>query len=264
MVSFLSICSGSSGNCYYLGTPDFGVLIDVGTCHRKIKAALEARGIGMDSIQLVLVTHDHFDHVRFLDTFIRRQPLPVLTGSRVKRALLSRPKYAGLLPYLRTLEPEQCLDWPPLRIQAFSLPHDASQTLGFYIEWEETRFTLITDAGSLPPEALAYAALADTLVLESNFDEEMLRKGAYPPELKDRILSPETGHLSNVQAARVVEEICSPRLKRLFLCHLSEHNNTPELARTTMERTLAALPGGGELQLCCLPRYTPSERYPLT
>ena len=112
------------------------------------------------------------------------------------------------------------------------VPHDATQTVGYFIEWEGVKFFLMTDAGRVTREALEYASCADTIVFESNYDPDLLENGPYPPPLKRRIAGP-NGHLSNPDCAGLLPHLVSHGTEKIMLAHLSEHNNTPEIARDT-------------------------------
>ena len=136
------------------------------------------------------------------------------------------------------------------------MPHDATQTVGYYIRSNEHKFVIMTDLGRITEEALAFASEADTVVMESNYDMDMLMGGPYPHELKMRICQGH-GHLSNDECADAVRRIWHPGLKNLFLCHLSEHNNTPDLAWSAARAALDEA-GAGNLNLRALPRQIPS------
>ena len=142
----------------------------------------------------------------------------------------------------------------PGRISAryFSVPHDASQTVGYAIMLDGYRFLIMTDAGRMTQEAMELAGKADTVVIESNYDYGMLRGGPYPKALQDRICGGR-GHLSNDECAEAVKEFAHEGLRNVFLCHLSEHNNTPELAFNCTREVLDP-----SVRLMPLPRQTPS------
>ena len=150
----------------------------------------------------------------------------------------------------------------------FVVPHDATQTVGYLIEWHGVRFFLMTDAGRVTPEAIEYASSADAVVFESNYDMGMLIGGPYPHELKMRICKG-NGHLSNDECAEAALRFWHPGLKNLFLCHLSENNNTPALAFEATAEVLRSIDAGDGLtakditNLQTLPRTTPSQVYVL-
>jgi phosphoribosyl 1,2-cyclic phosphodiesterase len=144
------------------------------------------------------------------------------------------------------------------------VPHDASENVGYEIQYGEVTFVIITDAGSITEEIKEHISNANYLVIESNHDEEMLMNGPYPQYLKSRIISP-NGHLSNTDCGTVLAENITEKLKHIWLCHLSEENNHPELARKTVEVTLRSygIIPGKDVQLEVLKRKIPSEVYDL-
>ena len=236
---FISFSSGSCGNCSLLLGPHSGILIDAGVGIRRVKKELDAVGIGMEAISAILVTHDHGDHIRSLGSFCKRLTPPVWTTPVLHEALLRHPFTKDWIGPCR----QNLLSgvWNPVTkdfdVQYFVVPHDATQCIGFAIRSEEGLFVLMTDMGHVTPEALAWASVASTVVVESNYDMDMLLGGSYPEELKRRITHG-IGHLSNEACADAIVEFMHPGLKNLFLCHLSGNNNTPELAYTSAQKAL--------------------------
>lgn len=236
---FISFSSGSCGNCYLLLGPSSGIMIDAGVGIRRVKKEMEAIGLGLDSISAILVTHDHGDHIRSLGSFCKRITPPVWTSERIHQALGYHPFTRDWVGACRqVLEPGV---WNPVTpdfdVRYFVVPHDATQCVGYAIRQGDELFVLMTDLGHVTPEAMKWASLAQTVVVESNYDIEMLMGGSYPQELKNRI-SHGIGHLSNDACARAICQFMHPDLRNIFLCHLSGNNNTPELAYNS---ALAAL-----------------------
>ena len=236
-IRFKSFTSGSCGNCYFIGIFDesgaceAGVLVDAGLSPRRLKKELAAEGLCLDDFAGLLVTHDHNDHIRSLGSYCKHLRKPVWTPPELAGALSRHfitGEYYG--PCRRALAP----GWNELvpgRISAqyFAVPHDASCTFGYALLLDGYRFVIMTDIGRMVPQALAFARQADTVVIESNYDLEMLRHGPYPMVLQDRICGGH-GHLSNAECAEAIRDFLHPGLRNIFLCHLSEHNNTPQLA----------------------------------
>ncbi|MBR4228461.1 MAG: MBL fold metallo-hydrolase [Bacteroidales bacterium] len=286
-VKFFSISSGSCGNCYFLsleedGAHSAGVVIDAGVSLRRLKKELLVKGYGFDSFSAILVTHDHLDHIRHLGSFCKHLCKPVFATPVLHSALAHHPFTSswigGCSRELRSG------DWNvivPDKIFAkyFIVPHDATQTVGYALWLGGYKFVIMTDIGEMTEEALAYARNADTVVIESNYDKEMLLTGSYPYDLKMRILGG-NGHLRNDQCAEAVKEFMHDGLRNVFLCHLSENNNTPELALSassdalesigfhrTYERSAVFVNEGDGVErrvnLRALPRRTPSPLYVL-
>ena len=258
MVQFLSLSSGSNGNCYYFGNGRTAFLIDLGIGARTLKKRLAENGLSLDAVDAVFVTHDHFDHIKSLGSFTERYRKPVYLTRTLEAALRNHfctaGKLKGCIRYLT--EGEETAVGDSLRITPFVVPHDATQTVGYHFTFDGERFTVMTDLGEVTDEAVRYAALADHLVVESNYDVDMLMTGSYPPELKRRILM-QHGHLSNEQTASLLVRCRHEGLRDVYLCHLSANNNTPEAAFQCAKKTLESV--GSRASLHCLPRSCASE-----
>ena len=267
-VKFKSLSSGSCGNCYFLGTfnqggtCEAGILIDAGVSPRRLKKDFLQEHLCMDDFCGILVTHDHLDHIRSLGSFCKHVRRDVWTTARLHNAL---ERHTMCRDWIGTYRRELSEGWNeivPGRISArwFEVPHDASQTVGYAILIDGHRFVIITDAGRVTEEALNWARQADTVVIESNYDTYMLEHGPYPRDLQQRIRDGH-GHLSNMECAEAIGKFVHPGLKSIFLCHLSEHNNTPKLA---LEESRKVLTGEYEgLRLVPLPRQTASPLFTL-
>jgi phosphoribosyl 1,2-cyclic phosphodiesterase len=264
MIKFMSFSSGSCGNCYYLGNEEKGILIDAGVSLRRLKKTLMENGLDIDSFSAILVTHDHLDHIRHLGSFCKKIAKPVYTSADIHAALAKHTFTADHIASCRKVLAEgEWNDVAGMKVRYFVVPHDATQTVGYAIELEGRRFVIMTDVGRMTEEAIEYARTADTVVVESNYDMDMLMSGPYTYELKMRIVQG-CGHLSNDECASAIKRFWHPALKNIFLCHLSENNNTRDLA---FNCSLAALQElgvkKGDLSLRCLPRQYPSPLFNL-
>lgn len=264
MIRFMSLSSGSCGNCYYLGTGENGILIDAGVSLRRLRKTLLENGLDFDSFSAVLVTHDHLDHIRHLGSFCKKLSKPVYTSADIHTALAHHTfTQDHIASCRRVLSEGEWNDVAGMKVRYFIVPHDATQTVGYAIELDGRRFVIMTDVGRMTDEAVEFARTADTVVVESNYDMDMLMSGPYTYELKMRIVQG-CGHLSNDECAAAIERFYHPGLKHIFLCHLSENNNTRELA---FNCSLAALQGlglgKGDVSLRCLPRQYPSPLFNL-
>ena len=262
-LSFLSLASGSSGNCYYLGTPEFGILIDAGIGIRTIRKVLKDRSVDFDKIVAVLVTHDHADHIKTVGYLGEKLGIPVYSTAGVHRGInKSRYVEEKLYTSRRVIEKEEPFLIRDFRITAFEVPHDSTDNVGYHIEYGEHKFTIVTDVGHITDTVGKYICKANHLILEANYDEEMLRFGSYPAFLKERVASP-TGHLSNREAAEFLATHYQPSLKDIWLCHLSRDNNHPELAYKTVDIRLfqEGIRVGKDVTLVALKRTTPSDIY---
>lgn len=243
---FISFTSGSCGNCCWLGPDDCsdgskGLLIDAGASMRRVKQVMEANKLSLDHFGAILITHDHLDHIRFLGTYCKYRLPKVCTTRKLHGALaahsFTRDHIAPCRHILREGEWNDVLGY---QVKYFVVPHDATQTVGYAVRDASGHlFVLMTDLEHVTEEAMALAREADTVVIESNYDYDMLVNGPYPPELKKRILA--EGHLCNDATARAIKEFWHPGLRNLFLCHLSGNNNTPRLAYDCAVRALEEL-----------------------
>ena len=260
MTRFVSLSSGSNGNCYYIGNDDVSFLIDVGIGGRTIRKRLGLLGIDINDVDFVLVSHDHVDHIKYLGSFTEHYHKPVFATKELHRALDShfctRGRMYGCVKNTEAGVTSECLG---VKFTPFRVPHDAHDTVGYHIDFFGTTFTFITDLGSVTDEVVSYCSMASHLIVESNYDPDMLQYGPYTAELKRRIRNGH-GHLSNEQAADLIRSVAGKDVQSVFLCHLSENNNTPELA---LESASAALKDAGatHILLKALPRRTCSELF---
>lgn len=235
---FFSLGSGSSGNCYFLGSRQYGILIDAGIGVRTIKKYLREYGIAFENIVGILITHDHADHIKTLGALGGKFNIPIFTTQAIHDGI-DRSRYidADMSGSRRVIHKEQTFAIKDFQITAFDVPHDSIENLGYRIEFEGQTFVLITDMGRATEAIQHNIKLANHLVIEANYDDEMLRNGRYPEYLKQRIASG-NGHISNRISADIVSQSCSPNLKNVWLCHLSKDNNTPDIAYSTFKEKL--------------------------
>ncbi len=266
MIRFLSISSGSNGNCYYFTNGNTSFLIDAGIGPRRVKKALLEHQLLLEDIDFILVTHDHIDHIKALGIISDKYKKPVYATKTLKGALLhhsiTREALKGNIKIIKILEPNKIED---VVVTPFIVPHDASETVGFHIEFDNKNITLVTDCGEVTHDVLKFSKKADILIFETNYDEKMLKDGPYPDFLKKRIGESHHGHLSNFAAAEAIKEIYQNRERKLdylFLCHLSEFNNTPDLAKQTVtEALISAGANRDEVLVVPLLRGEPSKLY---
>lgn len=286
-IKFMSFSSGSCGNSYFLsleedGKHTAGVMIDAGVSLRRIKKELKNVGHSVDSFEAILVTHDHMDHIRNLGSLCKHLGKPVYATPELHRSLAYHTITRDWIgPCRKELS---YTDWnvivpDKILVKYFVVPHDATQTVGYALWIGGYKFVIMTDIGEMTPEALAYAGNADTVVIESNYDKDMLLNGPYPYELKVRICQG-CGHLSNSKCADAVTKMYHKGLKNIFLCHLSENNNEPEIAFKASAEALESIgfkrsydksalffrntdEGEESVKLYTLPRQTPSNFFTL-
>lgn len=265
MIRFMSLASGSSGNCYYLGDDEGGLLIDAGIPIRTITKVLRAEGIALDDghIRGTIVTHDHADHIRTVGVIGGVYRLPVYATTLVHNSITqSRFVQDPIGASRRDISLRTPFEVAGFTIEAFPVPHDSVENVGYYITKGDFSFTLATDIGHPTAIIEDYIARASHVVLEANYDREMLRGGNYPEFLKERVASPQ-GHLSNEEAAELLARTYHPRMKNVWLCHLSKDNNHPDLCWKSVEQRLFSegIRVGKDLSLTALRRTTASPMY---
>ncbi|HZI94269.1 MAG TPA: MBL fold metallo-hydrolase [Patescibacteria group bacterium] len=226
--------SGSSGNCTLVEGRRGRLLIDCGLSARETERRLEQVGTDPRSIDAVLVSHEHADHVGGAARFSRRFGAPVHTTPATAAASgLAAADLAGL----SHTEPGLSFMVGDIAVSPFSVPHDAVDNVGFVVECEGTRLGYATDLGHTTRLVVERLKQCDLLVTEANHDSEMLRSGPYPWSVKQRILG-RHGHLSNDEMSDLVAGVAGERTRHLFLAHLSRTNNTPDLAMQACRRGL--------------------------
>lgn len=235
--------SGSGGNAVVVSSGGHRLLIDAGFSCRQIERRLASLGEDASDLESLLLTHEHGDHVRGADRLARRHALTIwatagtLNAARLVPDMLpfeDRPP----LPSSRVVRRGEPFEVPGFTVEAFAVPHDAAEPVGFVVESASGhRLGLLSDLGSPSPRAWDRLRDLDCLVIETNHDLSMLRDGPYPWHLKQRVAS-RHGHLSNADAARGLPTLLSDRLRAVVLYHLSRTNNRPAMAREAIAHTL--------------------------
>ena len=236
MLKFASLGSGSRGNATLIQAGDTCLLLDNGFSLRELEQRLARLGLCPGDIDAVLVTHEHGDHIKGVGPLARKHAVPVwMTHGTWRNAP------CGDIPDLRLFGTHT----PPFRIgdieiTPFAVPHDAREPAQFTFSCRNLKLGILTDAGSFTPHVIAAISNVDALLLECNHDLQMLREGPYPLRLQQRV-GGSYGHLSNDQAAQLLAEIDHGRLQHLVIGHISEKNNSPELARRALETVCETL-----------------------
>lgn len=235
------LASGSKGNSLLISGAGCHLLVDAGLSARELCRRLALAGVAPDELAAILVTHEHIDHVRGIGLLSRRSRVPVYVHHAIA-APLADTHGPGTW---REFETGVAFAVGGLAVQAFPVTHDAEATVGFTITGSDGKVGVATDLGIATRLVAEELRGCRQLVLESNHDEAMLRDGPYPWPLKQRIRS-NHGHLSNSASAELLERLCWDGLETVFLAHLSETNNHPDLAETSAREVL-------DRQTCCRP-----------
>lgn len=220
-----ALASGSSGNCILVRAGETTLLVDCGISTKAVTGHLTQRGIDPQSVDAILLTHEHIDHASGVGTFSRKYGAAVLAdgrtldeAERVSGKMTRRPMALGSTQTVGDCE-----------VSSFPVPHDAAAPSGFIVRYKEWTVAVCIDLGDADEDLHAPLAEADLLVMEANHDYDKLKMGPYAPNLKARILS-NRGHLSNFEAARLIAGSDTGRARTVWLAHLSAVNNSPRLA----------------------------------
>lgn len=228
-----SLFSGSKGNGIYISCGTGSILIDAGYPARTVRDAMNRIGASSAALNGIFVTHEHTDHIRGVELLSRTLDVHMTQGCA---------------PYIKCSEIHRHVHTPVFSVQtgdmevsSFVTPHDSHESVGYIVRMPGHTVGVATDLGYMPADILERLCMCDTVVLESNHDEDMLMNGRYPYSLKQRILS-DRGHLSNRACAACVRELAQNGVRNILLAHLSEENNTPELAFRTSDAVLEQIP----------------------
>ncbi len=243
------LSSGSDGNATYIRAGDYAVLIDAGLSGKELERRMKARNIDPNSINAILVTHEHSDHIKGVGIFSRRYNIPIYANQGTWSA--SEKK-------LGKIKKENCQIFKgdfmvgDLGFSPYEISHDAEEPVGYVCRAGGQKIVLATDTGVMKKSTIEKLKGADLFILESNHDLEMLMTGSYPYFLKNRIKGKE-GHLSNDAAAEVLPQLLGDNFPTVLLAHLSEENNNPKVAYITVNNVLkeTGYKVGRDLRLGC-------------
>ncbi len=235
---FTLLASGSTGNATLIETVRTAVLIDAGLPARTLLYRMTALGFNPARLAALFITHEHTDHVSGLSVLSRHLSLPVFIAPATRQQLRLKAKDIAAIPWADPLIPEQPVVIGDLTLTPIAVPHDAAEPVIFTATAAGTKLAIVTDLGDLPPHLTYHLRHCQALVLEANYDRDLLRTSPYPWELKQRISS-RLGHLSNDDMARFLREEFDGTADHIILAHLSQHNNHPDLARLAALTALA-------------------------
>lgn len=230
MARVYPLFSSSKGNATFIGNSTSGILVDVGVSCKRLISGLEVCGLSADAVRAVFITHEHSDHISGLNVFLKNFKVPVYAKPSTIEYIIKNNK-APIGADLRSCEDEMCAG--SLQADSFATPHDTPQSCGYnFYTKDGKKLTVCTDLGFVTDEVQRAITGCDLVLLESNYDERMLREGSYPYYLKQRISS-DTGHLSNINSAKMCRQLIKSGTTRIILGHLSQENNTPSVAEHT-------------------------------
>jgi phosphoribosyl 1,2-cyclic phosphodiesterase len=229
-----SIASGSSGNCIYVGSEQTNLLVDAGISAKRIEAGLNRIDINPDTIQGILVTHEHSDHISGLGILARRYHIPIYATYETVMAFRGIRSLGDISEELiNYVEPDKPFMINDISIEPFSTSHDAANPVCYTMRTEKEKMGIATDLGKFDEYTLSKLDGSDLLMIEANHDINMLMVGKYPYYLKQRILG-DRGHLSNDSSAELISKLLKKKKQHIILAHLSKENNYEELAYETV------------------------------
>ena len=258
MLNFCSLYSGSSGNCLFVENNSTKILVDCGVSGKKVCEGLESIDKKIEDIDAILVTHEHSDHIQSLGLISKKYDIPVYANFETWQAMQTQAQKINTSNQ-KTFENDNDFEVGNLLIHPFSTPHDAANPCGFNIYSGKKKLSIATDLGHMDNIILENLKGSSFILLESNYDPEILRVSKYPYILKQRIAGP-NGHLSNSTAGKTIGCLIQNDLKTVMLGHLSKENNFPELAyQTVVEELIGQNIDTNEISLSVANRNNPTK-----
>lgn len=252
MVRLTVLGSGSSGNCALISTGRTTLLIDAGLSAKQICLRLAAAGYTLDQIDGILLTHEHQDHTNGLEVLSSKRPLPLYATALTREILQGSLKFRSA-PSWRMMTTGSAFDFQDLRIECFPVPHDAVDPVGFVIADEESRLGVLSDVGFVTNLIKDRLKAADSLFVEANYDTQLLEADTKRPWATKQRISSRHGHLSNDQAAELIESVAHTGLHHVVLGHLSDDCNDPDRASKRIQESLQRV-GVHDTRVVCASR----------
>ncbi len=263
MLKYCSIGSGSSGNCHFVSYKDTNILIDAGLSGKRIITGLEEINADIEKIKGIFITHEHSDHIKGAGIMSRKLDIPIYANFKTwcgMKDKIGNIKEENMIVF----DNDKTYELGELKIRPFSIPHDSEDAVGYNIYSDKEKMSIATDIGYITDNIRNNLKGSKLVVLESNYDPNMLMMGSYTYALKKRVMS-DGGHLSNEEAASFCTELVEGGTESILLAHLSKENNFPELAYATTKNVLTKneMIIGKDLTLDVLSRDKVSKVYEL-
>lgn len=231
----VSIASGSSGNCIYVGNDSTHLLVDAGISMVRTKNGLEELGIDFSLVDGILITHEHGDHIGGLGPILRKYQVPVYATKGTIAGIMQTKGIGKIDPELfHCIKPEDTFHLKDISVNPIQISHDANEPVAYRFQYEDKKISILTDLGYFNDYITESIKGSDILFVEANHDIRMLQVGRYPYPLKQRILG-DRGHLCNENCGRLISKVLHDDVKSIMLGHLSKENNLPELAYETVK-----------------------------
>ena len=241
-MKMMTIASGSSGNCTFVGSEHTGILVDVGVSKKRINDSLNDVGIDLSDMKGILITHEHDDHINAIGTISRKYNIPIYATEATFEEIKYKTKL-GVYDYglFHCISPDEPFCIGDITVTAHSTWHDAADPVCYSLENGGKKISVATDMGGFDDYMVHALADSDALLVETNHDIRMLQVGPYTYSLKQRILS-SYGHLCNEAGGSLIRSILNDHIKTIFLGHISRENNLPELALAAVSAELDGNP----------------------
>lgn len=253
MARVYPLFSSSKGNATFIGNNQSGVLVDAGVSCKRLIQGLEVCGLSADAVRAVFITHEHSDHISGLCVFLKNFKVPVYAKPTTIEYIIKNTRLPADAD-LRSCDEGMCA--AGMQAESFATPHDTPQSCGYnFYTSDNKKLSVCTDLGIVTDEVERAITGSDLVLLESNYDEQMLKDGSYPYYLKRRISS-DTGHLSNTNSAKMSRKLIAGGTTRIILGHLSQENNTPSVAEKSALRELTEFKRGRDYILEVAPVAT--------
>jgi len=225
MVQICALASGSNGNCYYIGNENEAILIDIGISNRQLTERLKRAGLSLWKIKALFITHEHADHIKGMRIVTEKNKLEAYVTKKTHEKARKDFRSKKVNFFL----PSDIIDVGSIKVHSFSKQHDAIDPVSFRVEINGLNIAVLTDLGAACDNVKKHLGICNAAFLESNYEHDLLFEGKYPAFLKQRVSS-DFGHLSNDQAFELVKSLEKSPLKTIFLSHISEDNNSTDLA----------------------------------
>lgn len=246
MIGFCPLASGSKGNCIYLGTQNSKILIDAGITAKSLEERLSHIQVKLEEIDAILISHEHQDHILGLKTLAFRHGIPVFANYETAQGICD---YLGKYPCFKIFSNREEFTHKDLSIFAFNVPHDALDPVAFTICTNKYKIGICTDLGFVTHEVVQSLKGCDFLYIEANHQEERVHACSRPMIYKQRVLG-RSGHLSNSACAQLLCKIHHPKLQHIYLAHLSQECNSPQIALSIIENKLIESGFSPSLSVC--------------
>lgn len=260
MIGFCPLASGSKGNCLYVGSPTTRVLIDAGLSTSALCERLAEIQIDPQTIEAILITHDHSDHIKGLFPFVEKWRIPIFSNAETAKGIVSA---FGMRPRFKIFTTGESFQFGDLVVHPFSVPHDTLDPVAFTIQIGSVKLGICADLGHVTSLVRKHLENCDYLYLEANHQPSMVHASSRPALLKQRILGRQ-GHLSNAECAALLASIHHPDLKHVYLAHLSSECNAEEVALQVVTETLSAQNKQVDLSIAYQDKVSTPMLFPLS